>query len=516
MSRSINSIKNMIAGIGGRLFLHCTHFLVRTVFLYTLGVEYLGLQGLLLSILGLLALAELGISNAVSYVLYKPLAENDTKKIQQIMNFMKIAYRIVGLFILLAGVCILPFIPRLIGQNSNLGNVYLIFLLYLFKTIATYVFFAYKAVIINADQKRYIYNIYTTIVSAVVYVVQFVVLVFLYKIIGAPNAFILYLIVGIIGQFTTNFIISYKVDKMYPYLKDKDNSSLPRDERKGMLKKVFATAIYKINSKIVKSADSIVITGFLGVAANGLYSNYYFIISNVFNIVRIFFSSMTASIGNLVANESVEKSEFVFRSLGLISYWIFGFCSVCMFVLIEPFILLWAGQDCSLGQITAWIFALEFLMEGFQLVAISYKDACGLFWEGRFSPAVTVVLNIILSVILVKKCGVAGVVLGTAISRFLTTWWFEPVLVYKKAFHMPVAGYFVRYIFAVLLVIVNTIIVKYIGSLYTGNMLISFVLNALLCVVVTNLTFFAIYRNTEEFSYVKGIVSGLMKKYIKH
>ena len=516
MSRSVNSIKNIFAGFGGQMFLHFTHFVVRTVFLYTLGVEYLGLQGLFLNILGLLGLAELGISNAVSYVLYKPLAENDTKKLCQIMNFIKKAYRIVGLFILAAGLCILPFIPRLIGQNSNLGNVNLVFLLYLLKTVATYVFFAYKSVIINADQKRYIYNIYTTIVSAIVYIVQFLVLVVLYDIIGASSAFVLYLIIGIVGQLISNIVISKKADKMYPYLKESGDLSLPRDERKGLLKKVFGTAIYKINSKIVKSADSIVITGFLGVAANGLYTNYYFITSNIFNIVRILFSSITASIGNLVANESVEKSEFVFRSLSLISYWIFGVCSVCMFVLIEPFILLWAGQNCSLGQITAWIFALEFLMEGYQLVSVSYKDACGLFWEGRFRPMVTAILNIAISIILVKKCGIAGVVLGTIISRLLTTWWFEPVLVYKKAFHMPVAGYFVRYIFAMLLVLVNTLIVKYIGSLYTGNMLISFVLNALLCVVVTNLTFFAVYRNTEEFSYVKGIVSGLMKKYIKH
>ncbi len=515
MSRSVNSIKNILVGLGGRLFLHLTHFIIRTVFLYTLGVEYLGLQGLFLNILGMLALSELGMSTAVSYVLYKPLAENNTQKICQIMHFIKNAYRIVALFILVGGMCILPFVSGIAAESKNLGNVNVIFLLYLFKTVVTYLFFAYKSVIIVADQKRYLFTIYTTIISVVVYIVQFITLVVLCDVIGASSAFVLYLIVGIIGQLISNIIISCKADKMYPYLKDNRKAILPRTERKELLKKIFATACYKINSKIVKSTDSIVITGFLGIVANGLYSNYYFITSNVFNIVRIFFSSMTASIGNLVANESVEKSEFVFRSLSLISYWIFGFCSVCMFVLIEPFILLWAGQNCSLGQITAWIFALEFLMEGYQLVSISYKDACGLFWEGRFSPIVTATLNIIISIILVKKCGVAGVILGTTISRFLTTWWFEPVLVYKKAFHMPVAGYFMRYILAVLLVLANVVIIKYIGSLYTGNMLISFVLNTLLCVVITNLTFFAVYRNMEEFSYVRDIVTGLLAKRIK-
>ena len=515
MSRSVNTIKNIFVGFGGRLFLHLTHFLVRTVFLYTLGVEYLGLQGLFLNILGLLELAELGISSAVAYVLYKPLAENDTKKICQAMNFIKNAYRVVAVFIFVAGLCILPFISGITKGSQDLGNVNLLFLLYLAKTVTTYVFFAYKSVIISADQKNYVFTIYTTIISVVIYAVQFIVLAAFCDLIGAPNTFVLYLVVGCAGQLITNGIISKKADKMYPYLKNKSKDALPRSERKELLKKVFGTAVYKINSTIVKSTDGIVITSFLGVAANGLYSNYYFITSNIFILVRILFSSATASIGNLFANESIEKSEFVFRALSLISYWIFGFCSVCMFVLIEPFILLWAGQECSLGQITAWIFAVEFLMEGYQLVSLSYKDACGLFWEGKFRPMITAILNIIISIILVKKCGVAGVVLGTIISRLITTWWFEPMLVYKKAFKMPVMGYFVRYIFAVVLVLANTVLIRYIGSFYTGNMFVSFVLKALLCVVISNVTFFLVYRKTEEFGYIKNIVTGLLGKFIK-
>ena len=510
MSRSVSSVKNIVAGMGGQLFVYLLKFVTRTVFIHTLGKEYLGLQGLFSNILGLLNLAELGVALAVAYTLYKPLESKDENKIYAIMGFLKKAYFVIGLIILIVGSSLIPVLPFLMKGSTDLVNVNLIYILYLLEISASYLLFSYKRTILIADQKRYVVNIVSITTTIITTIAQFGILIVVYKLIGPSEAFICYLLASCIAQFFINFVISKKADKMYPYLKEKRDAKLSKPEKTELFKKIFGTSVYKINSTIVKSTDSILISSVLGLGTNGSYSNYYFITNNVFIFVRMMFSSVTASVGNLITKETTEKSEFIFRCLGQISYWIFGFFAVCMFVLIEPFVCLWAGDSYSLGQVASWIFALEFLMEGYQVVSLTYKDAGGLFWFGKYRPMVTAILNIIISLLLVHRLGVTGVILGTIISRFLTTWWFEPMLVYKKTFKMPVFGYFVKYIFAVMIVLISVVIVELLSGFYTGNAVVSFVIKMVLCIIVPNLLFFVAYFKTKEFTYIKQTVKNLL------
>ena len=81
-SRTKNSIKNIIYTVGGQLCKELLSFVVRTVFIRTLAVEYLGVNGLFTNILSFLSLAEMGVGSAIIFSMYKPMAEHDesTKK----------------------------------------------------------------------------------------------------------------------------------------------------------------------------------------------------------------------------------------------------------------------------------------------------------------------------------------------------------------------------------------------------------------------------------------------------
>ena len=96
---TINNIANIIIG-----------FVSRTVFIYFLNSEYLGINGLFTNILAILSLSELGFSSAVTFNLYKPLKEHDDHKVAAIMNVYKWIYRGVAVFILTAGLILLPFL----------------------------------------------------------------------------------------------------------------------------------------------------------------------------------------------------------------------------------------------------------------------------------------------------------------------------------------------------------------------------------------------------------------------
>ena len=82
MTRVANATRNIIFGYIGNTIALLLGFVSRTVFIHTLGVTYLGVDGLYTNILSLLSLAELGIGTAMNFNLYKPVAEEDYEKNQ--------------------------------------------------------------------------------------------------------------------------------------------------------------------------------------------------------------------------------------------------------------------------------------------------------------------------------------------------------------------------------------------------------------------------------------------------
>ena len=124
--RTKNSIINIIASIIAQAITILLGFITQKVFINSLGAEILGINGLFSNIISMLAIAELGISTAVIYNLYKPVAENDREKIKKYMNFYKICYRIILLIITFLGMMLLPFIKYFVGNVTTTYNLSLI------------------------------------------------------------------------------------------------------------------------------------------------------------------------------------------------------------------------------------------------------------------------------------------------------------------------------------------------------------------------------------------------------
>ena len=120
--RTKRFLQNMVTGIGGQLLTYVLQFVSRTVFIYTLGAQYLGISGLFTNIISVLNVTELGLGAAVVFSLYQPLADNDTKKINSIMQMLRKAYFFIGLFVLSAGIVLIPFLPYLMKRTTDLVN----------------------------------------------------------------------------------------------------------------------------------------------------------------------------------------------------------------------------------------------------------------------------------------------------------------------------------------------------------------------------------------------------------
>ena len=146
-----NAITQFITNVVTILFL----FIGQNIFIKILGIQYNGLNGLFTNILTILNLFELGIGSSITYNLYKYIKNNDTETIKSIMRFYKKAYNYISIAILIIGLLITPFIKYTIKDITIDINIYIVYILFLLSTVATYLN-SYKRNIIIANQKNYI------------------------------------------------------------------------------------------------------------------------------------------------------------------------------------------------------------------------------------------------------------------------------------------------------------------------------------------------------------------------
>ena len=304
--RSLNSIKNTIISIIMSIVTILIGLVTQKIFINILGTEYIGLNGLFNNIISMLAIAELGIGSAIIYNLYEPIANNNKEKIKSLLNFYKKSYRLIALIITVVGICVIPFLNIIVGENNIHENLTFIYLLFLFDTVASY-FLTYKRSILYASQKTYIVNIIHIIYLILMNITQITILVL-------TKNYIVYLIIKIIFRILENIVITLVANKMYSYIREKNVKEIDKKTKNSIIKKVKGLVLHKIGGFIVLGSDNIIISSFLGVSIVGLYSNYNTILQAVDNLFSQVFSAIASSVGNLLVEKNSKKSYEIYKN----------------------------------------------------------------------------------------------------------------------------------------------------------------------------------------------------------
>lgn len=407
IERTKNASRNMAFGAILKLYQIIVPFILRTAMIYYLGLEYVGLNGLFTSVLQVLNLAEMGVGSAMVFSMYKPIANDDSKTIRALMALYRKYYRLIGLIILGAGLLLIPFLPKLItGDYPDDVNIYVLYLLHLGATVLSYWLFAYKNCLLNAHQRTDLSSKVLIFTSTVQYILQF------FAICG--RNYYAYLIIVLTMQALTNIVTSFVAKKYYPQYTPK--GKLEKAEVKKINQKIRDLFTAKLGSVILNSADTIIISAFLGVTVVAIYNNYYFIMSSVIAFVLIALNSTTAGLGNSFVVETPEKNFATFKIFTFLMIWISGFCVSCFVCLYQPFMKIWVGEEglISFGVVIC-LCIYYYLYEMNQMFNI-FKDAAGIWHEDRFRPLVTAITNLILNLIMVQFCGLYGIVLSTVLS----------------------------------------------------------------------------------------------------
>ncbi len=508
IERTKNASRNIVFGIVLRIYQIAVPFLMRTAMIYFMGVQYLGLNSLFTSILQVLNLAELGVGSAMVYSMYKPIADDDETTICALMQLYKLYYRVTGLVIAVVGLLLTPFIPNLInGDLPPELNIYVLYLLNLAVTVLSYWLFAYKNSLLQAHQRTDVTSKVTLVTNTIQYGLQFLVLITI-------KNYYIYVLAAFATQALTNIVTAIVATKMYPDYHP--GGKLPKTQVQDINHRIRDLFTSKLGGVIVNSADTVVISAFLGLTMLAIYQNYYYILTSIIGFVGIVFQSCTAGMGNSVIVETKEKNFNDLKKFTFLISWIAGFCTCCLLCLYQPFMEIWVGEDLMLGFSAVICFCIYYFVYEINQLLNTYKDAAGIWHEDRFRPLVTAIANLTMNLILVQFWGIYGVLLSTALSMlFVGMPWLLHNLFTVLFDKSKMIGY-VRTLLKYTFVIVLSCVACYaVSIIFHFSALGNLVYRAVVCCILPNLIYFLIYHNTVEFAQCVQLIDKMTKNKLR-
>lgn len=504
IQRTKNATRNIVFGSVLKIYQIAVPFIMRTAMLYLLGVQYLGLNSLFTSILQVLNLAELGVGSAMVFSMYKPIIEDDTKTICALMKLYRLYYRIIGLVIALAGLLLLPFIPKLIsGKVPEDIDIYILYLLNLGTTVLSYWLFAYKNCLLNAYQRVDMSSKISLCMTTIQYVLQLFVLIFF-------KNYYIYLIVSLFTQAMTNIVTSIVVSRMYPQYKP--DGKLDHTEVKTINNRIRDLFTSRVGGVIVNSVDTIVISAFLGLTILAVYQNYFYILSSIIAFVSIIFNSCTAGIGNSIIVESQKKNFNDLKKFTFIISWIAGFCTSCLLCLYQPFMKIWVGEKYELGFNVVICFCIYYFVYEINQLLNMYKDAAGMWHEDRFRPLVTALSNLAMNLIMVQFIGVYGVILSTVLSMFLVGMPWLLHNLFTVLFERKYLSIYLSKLFLYVIIVMIACSITYFACSFVHlTKWPELIIKGIICCIIPNVVFFVAYRKMPEFTQSMQLVDNMTK-----
>lgn len=480
--RVVNSFKNVGYGSLLQVLSLFLSFISRIVFIDLLGNDYLSLNGLFSNILSLLTFTDLGLGSAIIFSLYKPLADGDKKHVTILIRWYGRLYVKIVSLIFVLGVLIIPFLSMFIHDIPDVKeNVIFIYILFLLNTIVSYLY-SHKKSFLIASQKNYIV---LTIYQGVKVLQILLQLLFLIK----THNYICFLLVMIICTIINSIVLNIYVNRRYDWIKNHDNLDVSVIDKTKLYKNVKSIVVFKLGSVLFNGTDNILISSMISTYYVGISSNYVMIIGAVRSIIASGMSGLSASIGNYNVKSAPSFNETIFNQLMFISFWVFGLISVLLYCLLNNTVEILFGKDYLLSDYESRFLVLSFYVFAVNSIPSSFRTAMGIFKETRYAPLYGGILNIILSIILGKIIGLAGIFLATSISLLLSFSVYDVYYVYKIGFKKSFKYYICVYILVSLYIYIVCRVIYFFSSFILVTSFLSLVIKLLFCFIVASFLF---------------------------
>lgn len=436
--RSSNSLRNARYGMLFFSFSLLVSFLYRRYFIDVLGDELLGLNSTLVSILGFLNVAELGLVSAIAFALYEPLAKNDRHSIREIVSIQAWLYRIIAICIGVGATLLLPFFPLIFKDITlPLWYAYATYAVLLLNALWSYLF-NFRQVVFSSDQKEYKATLSRQLPRLVKLLLQILAICYL------SNPYLWWLIWEFIGGLVEVVLLEWLIRREYPWLKA--NARLGHQVYRhypDILHRTKQLIIHKLSSFVLYQSSPLILFALFSTASGlvmvAVYQNYLLLYSGIIGITTAAFSGLTASVGNLITEQDHSKVERVFSILYALRLWIVMIIVVAFFWYSHSFISLWIGEERTFGTIERLLFSLFILLQITRQVD-QFISAYG-FFQDIYAPLIELSLNLVLSILFGYLWGIKGLLLGINISLIVVVHGWKPYFLYSRGFGKSVMQY---------------------------------------------------------------------------
>lgn len=506
------SILNVAVSVAFKIFLLIGAILVRRFLIQYSGDEVNGLNSLYASIIGFLAVAELGVGTAISYCMYKPIVEGDSNKVSALYHLFTKLYLIIGGIIFVAGCALIPLLPYFAADYQSVNqNLYLTFFLMLVSVVITY-FFSSKVSLINAYKNNYITTAISSLGLLFQYALQITVLIL-------TQSFVWFLVCAIVSS-SVQFVATEIIIRIKYGFVIKNKQKVDTETRKEVTRNIKAMFMHKIGGVLVNTADSVIISAFIGVVILGKYTNYTTIVVSMMGVLSLFFTPLTSIIGHMcVENDKTAINKYLnfFHTFNFVIGLIFF---LGYYAIIDNLVTLCFGSNLELSKSISFIITLNYFIQFMRQAVLLFRDATGTFYYDRWKPIFEGVVNVCLSVALVylfsycfgDEFAVVGVIVATIITNLTICHTVEPHVLYKYGLSSSTKKYYLRNyvymaVFAVALIAMNF------SMQINSNEWIELLINGSISIAISLvISAFVIMIDKDFRHYIKIIIDKILKK----
>lgn len=441
--RTKATIINFIASIILQIVNGVSGLIIPVLMIKAYGSELNGLTSSITQFLSYISFLEAGLTGVVMSQLYKPIATNNktelSKKLADTRNFFqKVALVFIIYTIILS--CVYPLIIDTSQSYLFVGSLIIILSVsFLFR----YLFGIVSSILLQADQKGYIYS---TLQSIVVIVTIIVTIVGVKSGVSLHILKIFTVLASLINPIGLYIYVKWKYQSVDTKLKG-DSKDLT-GKWDGMIHHIC----YFIQTNI-----DIMILSFIDLKLVSVYTVYHMIMMLIRRIFESFIMSFRSGLGDLYVRRENEKIGKIFSMLEFVIYCLSATCFSVLYVLLFPFINLYIGDVTDIQYINVPFGILMIIAELAYTIRIPYHamvNSTGTFKETRGMAIEEACLNMIISIAVAFKYGIVGVAVGTAVSCIYRTIRYY-VFFHKNILHLSWKRIFLRNVAMCISMIIN-------------------------------------------------------------
>lgn len=385
-------------------------FILPRLIMTNFGSEYNGIVSSVTQFLSFITLLRGGIGGVTRAALYKPLNEHDNVKISGIVNateqFMrKVCYIFVVTLLIFAALY-----PLIVKDQFEWMFTFTLVLILGISTITQYYFGITYQMLLQADQKQYIYSILQTIATVLNTFIS-VILIKMgmeFRLVKLSSA----LVFGMIPV-----ILYYYIRRHYNI-----NKNVPCDE--SAIKQRWDAFAHQVAAFVHSNTDLVILTVFADLFQVSIYTVYFMVANGVKRFVNIFTNGVEAALGNILAKEDISSLRKGVHLYDLVIHLVSTICFVCTAFLIVPFVLVYTKgiTDANYNQpIFGYLLSVSMFIVCIRLPYQNVVEAAGHFKQTRNGAIWEASLNIIFTIPFVIMFGCTGAVIGTIIANTFRT-----------------------------------------------------------------------------------------------